>query len=324
MTNQTAVLLINLGSPAAPTAAAVKRFLTRFLSDTRVVELPALLWRPLLRGIILPLRSKRVSKLYHEIWTDKGSPLTAITIEQAQKLQQHLHEHDIDLPVTYAMSYSEPGIADTLSALRAKGIEKVIVLPLYPQYSGTTTAAIFDQLAAFNRQQRYVMDLRVVREYCLRDDYIAVLAQSIAHHRQTHGAGELLLFSYHGIPQACVDKGDPYYQQCLFTSEKTAEKLGLSRDQWKMTFQSRFGKAQWLQPYTDAVLAALPAENIKTIDVVCPAFAADCLETLEEIESGSREVFMAAGGEKFTRIPCLNASAEHIEMLAKIVMSELK
>lgn len=324
MSHKTAVLLVNLGSPSAPTPVAVKQFLQRFLSDQRVVELPALLWSPLLNGVILPLRSKRVAKLYHEIWTDKGSPLTAITREQAEKLESDLRARGLDMPVAYAMSYSEPYIAQSLLSLRQLGVEKVVILPLYPQYSGTTTGAIFDQLAAFTKQQRYVMDLRVVREYCLRDDYIDVLANSIRQHRQTHGAGELLLFSYHGIPQACVDKGDPYYQQCLFTSEQTALRLGLNASQWKMTFQSRFGKAQWLQPYTDAVLAALPAENIKTVDVVCPAFAADCLETLEEIEVGSREVFIGAGGERFTRIPCLNASDEHIKLLAEIVLNEIK
>lgn len=324
MTDQSAVLLVNLGSPVAPTPVAVKQFLNRFLSDQRVVELPALLWRPLLRGIILPLRSKRVAKLYHDIWTEQGSPLTAITKQQAEKLQQHFVAQDRNVSVAYAMSYSDPSIANALTEFRRNGIERVVVLPLYPQYSGTTTGAIFDQLAAFNRNQRYVMDLRVVREYCLRADYVDVLAQSIQSFREKNGSSELLLFSYHGIPQACVDKGDPYYQQCLLTSERVAQKLGLKPEQWRMTFQSRFGKAQWLQPYTDAVLTALPAENITSVDVVCPAFAADCLETLEEIETGSREIFMAAGGKKFARIPCLNASEEHIQLLAKIVENELK
>lgn len=320
---QSAILLVNLGSPSAPTAGAVRKFLADFLSDRRVVELPALLWQPLLRGVILPLRSKRVAKLYQAIWSVEGSPLTAITIRQARALQACLHARGYEIRVRYAMSYSAPTIAAQIAALRAEGCERIVVLPLYPQYSGTTTGAVCQQLADVVCRSRYVPDLRIVREYCQREDYLDALAASISRQREQRGAGEILLFSYHGIPQACVDKGDPYYQQCLYTSQQVAARLQLEPAQWQMTFQSRFGKAAWLTPYTDEILAQLPEKSIRRVDVVCPAFAADCLETLEEIEHGSRRVFCEAGGEVFQRLDCLNDEPAHIDMMANIALEQL-
>ena len=314
---QRAVILVYLGSPSAPEPAAIRQFLNAFLSDSRVVEIPRWLWLPLLRAVILPLRSQRVAKLYQSIWTEQGSPITVITQRQAEQLQKTLDA--TETVVRAAAVYGEPSIARCIADLRQQGIEQFLVLPMYPQYSATTTAAVYDQVAELFTQLRYVPDVRIVREYCYREDYIAALAQSIRQHRTQHGAADVLLFSFHGIPQACVDRGDPYYAQCKYTAEAVANVLGLSSEQWRIGFQSRFGRAQWLQPYTDDVLASLPASGNRRVDVVCPAFATDCLETLEEIEHGSRRCFMEAGGEYFSRIDCLNDADEHIAMLQAIV-----
>ena len=310
-----AIILVYLGSPSAPEPAAIRQFLNLFLSDPRVVEIPRWLWLPLLRAVILPLRSKRVAKLYQSIWTEQGSPLTAITHRQAEQLEKLLSS---DVLVRTAAVYGEPSLAQRVVELRKQGIEQFLVLPMYPQYSATTTAAVYDQVAQIFVQQRYVPDIQIVREYCYRADYIAALAQSIRQHRAQHGAADMLLFSFHGIPQACVDRGDPYYEQCQYTARAVAEVLNLSSAQWRIGFQSRFGRAQWLQPYTDDVLASLPASGIRRVDVVCTAFATDCLETLEEIEHGSRRFFKDAGGEYFSRIDCLNDADEHIAMLCAI------
>jgi ferrochelatase len=313
-----AVILVYLGSPIAPEPSAIRQFLNSFLSDPRVVEIPRWLWLPLLRAVILPLRSQRVAKLYRSIWTEQGSPLTAITQRQAERLEKSLNTSDVI--VRAAAVYGTPSIAQCIDDLRKQGIEQFLVLPMYPQYSATTTAAVYDQVAALFTQQRYVPDIRIVREYCYRKDYIAALAQSIRQHRAKNGTADVLLFSFHGIPQACVDRGDPYYEQCKYTAEAVANALSLANEQWRIGFQSRFGRAKWLQPYTDEVLASLPASGVRRVDVVCPAFAADCLETLEEIEHGSRHCFMAAGGEYFSRIDCLNDSDEHIAVLHSIVV----
>jgi ferrochelatase len=316
-----AVILINLGSPVAPEPSAIKKFLNQFLSDKRVVEIPRLLWLPLLRGIILPLRSRRVAGLYHEIWTDEGSPLTVMTFRQAVLLEKLLIDSGVsDVMVRVAMAYGQPSMAEIIQALRADGVEKFLLLPLYPQYSGTTTGAIYDQLADVFLKNRYVPDVQIIRHYCYHADYIKVLANSVRDYREQNGSADMLLFSFHGIPQACVDKGDPYYLHCSNTAQSVAVELGLTDAQWKICFQSRFGRAEWLQPYTDAILTALPAEGIKRVDVICPAFTADCLETLEEIEIGSRGCFMNAGGEYFARIPCLNDRQDHIRFLQKLVL----
>ncbi|HSC74820.1 MAG TPA: ferrochelatase [Pseudomonadales bacterium] len=314
------MILVNLGSPPAPEPVAVRKFLDQFLSDPRVVEIPRLLWLPLLKGIILPLRCRRVAKLYKEIWTENGSPLTAMTYRQAALLEDALHRAgQEDVVVRVAMTYGEPAIADLVVELGAQGVGKFLVLPLYPQYSGTTTGAIYDQLARLTVVSRYVPDVQVVRDYCHREDYIFALAKSIRDHRAQYGSAELLLFSFHGIPQACIDKGDPYYEHCVYTADTVAEVLGLTQSEWKLCFQSRFGRAKWLQPYTDEVLISLPATGISRVDIICPAFASDCLETLEEIEIGSRNCFIGAGGKYFSRIPCLNDSSDHIKMLQSIV-----
>jgi ferrochelatase len=224
------------------------------------------------------------------------------------------------IAVRVAMAYGQPGIADCINELMAQGIDKILLVPLYPQYSATTTGAVYDQVSSLLMRSRYVPDVRVIRHYCYREDYIAALAGSIRDHRAKHGAAELLLFSFHGIPKACITKGDPYYEHCLYTAHAVATMLELPDSQWQLCFQSRFGRAEWLQPYTDEVLESLPAAGISRVDIVCPAFASDCLETLEEIEMGSRDCFMNAGGKYFSRIPCLNDSPEHIRMLQSIVV----
>lgn len=314
------VILVNLGSPAAPEPAAVRAFLGQFLSDRRVVELPAWIWQPLLKCIILPLRSRRVARLYHEIWTPEGSPLTAMTVRQARCLQQRLADSgQTGIVVAHAMTYGEPSMGSVVRQFRQQGIEKLLLIPLYPQYSGTTTGAVYDQVAALTVAERHVPDITVVRQYCERGDYLDALAQSVRDHRQRNGSGDLLLFSFHGIPKSCVDQGDPYRDQCLQTAEGVAARLGLAPAQWQVAFQSRFGKAEWLKPYTDELLAGLPAQGIRRLDIICPAFAADCLETLEEIEEGSRACFLGAGGEYFSRIPCLNDREDHIAVFQAMV-----
>jgi ferrochelatase len=313
------VILVNLGSPTAPEPAAIKAFLASFLSDKRVVEIPSLIWKPLLHGVILPLRAKRVAGLYHEIWTEQGSPLTAMTLRQVELLQALCP----DVAVAHAMTYGQPSVASVIERFRAQGIESILLIPLYPQYSGTTTGAVYDQVAKLIQRSRFVPDVYIVRQYCEREDYHEALAHSIRDHWSSHGQSQKLLFSFHGIPQRCVDLGDPYLQQCQATAMAVATKLKLEDGQWTVAFQSRFGNAKWLQPYTDRVLEELPQQGIRSVDVVCPAFASDCLETLEEIEVGSRGCFMSAGGERFSRIKCLNDDSLQIQMLASIVKENL-
>lgn len=316
---KSAVVLVNLGSPESPEPSSIRKFLGQFLSDPRVVEIPSLFWQPLLRGVILPLRANRVAHLYRSIWTHEDSPLTAMTIRQAALLQDALLDNgEKNIVVRYAMTYGQPSIASVVSNLQDLGVARILLIPLYPQYSGTTTGAVYDQVANIYKRSRYVPDLHVVREYCHHRGYAEALARSVTDHRAANGSADKLVFSFHGIPQACVDKGDPYFDHCTYTAETVAEYLGLSRAEWILCFQSRFGKARWLQPYTDDVLQRLPGEGCKRVDIICPAFASDCLETLEEIEISSRERFMRSGGEYFSRIACLNDREDHIRLLCSI------
>ncbi|NZA25864.1 ferrochelatase [Luteimonas sp. SJ-92] len=310
----TALLVVNLGTPAAPTAAAVRRYLAEFLHDYRVVALTRWLWCPLLHFAILPLRSPRVAKLYAGIWMEGGSPLAVHTARLAQALQQRLP----DLRVAHAMRYGEPALGTTLRSLRDGGARSVLVLPLYPQYSTTTTASVVDVAAAVEG-----IEVQVVQDYHLDAGWVAAVAGSIRGYRDTHGSGELLLFSFHGIPQRLVDAGDPYQAQCRASVAAIAAALGLEDDQWRLTFQSRFGREPWLQPYTDHTLRELAGQGLKHVDVVCPGFAVDCLETLEEIALQNAELFRAHGGEALRYIPCLNDAPEHAEALASIARRSL-
>lgn len=310
----TALLLVNLGTPAAPTPRAVRHYLAEFLSDPRVVQLPRWLWQPLLRGVILPLRGARVARKYAEIWMDAGSPLAVHTRELAAVVQQRLPQ----LRVAHAMRYGEPALAATLATLRQDGIRRVLVLPLYPQYSTTTTASVADVLAGATG-----IETRLVNEYHLDAGWIAAIAASIRAHWQVHGRGERLVLSFHGIPQRLVDDGDPYAAQCEAGVAAIARALELRDDEFVLSYQSRFGREAWLQPATQATLQALAAAGVRRVDVVCPGFAVDCLETLEEIAMVNAEAFRSAGGEALHYIPCLNASPAHADALAALARRQL-
>ncbi|WP_299978345.1 ferrochelatase [uncultured Pseudoteredinibacter sp.] len=315
-----AVLLVNLGTPEAPDATSVRRFLSDFLSDPRVVEIPKPIWWVILNAFILPTRPKAVAKAYQSIWWPEGSPLRVITERQCSALEKKLNVlyPGQGVSVRHAMSYGKPSIAEQLDELQRQGIDKIAIIPLYPQYSATTTAVVYDQLAKLQTKQRNIVDTRVNKQYFERPAYIHALAQSVIRHRQQHGSADKLLMSFHGIPQRCVELGDPYYEQCVATAQALAQKLELSEDQWGISFQSRLGKAQWLQPYTVDVVKQWGSEKLSSLDVICPAFAADCLETLEEISEEICEDFQNAGGGRFSYIPCLNDNEEHIDCLAEI------
>lgn len=312
------VILMNLGTPAEPNAKAVRQFLAEFLSDRRVVEIPRLAWWPILYGIILPFRSPKVAKLYQDIWLDEGSPLKVITERQVAGLQARFAA-SADVRVTYAMTYGAPKLEQRVAEFEAAGVERIVVLPLYPQYSGTTTGAIYDQYAQLISRQRNVSNIQVHKSYFDRTDYIDALVSSIRRHWQGREPAAKLLFSFHSIPKRCVDLGDPYEQQCRYTAERVATALQLSESQWAISFQSRLGKAEWLKPYTDVQLKTWGEQGLESVDVICPAFAADCLETTEEIDQQNREFFLQAGGQRFEYIPCLNDSLDHIDMLESIV-----
>ncbi|MGQ4660671.1 ferrochelatase [Lysobacter sp. F6437] len=312
-TATTAVVLVNLGTPSAPTAAAVRRYLAEFLSDRRVVSLSPWLWQPLLRGVILPLRAPPVARKYASVWLDDGSPLAAYTRRLAVAVQRELP----GVRVVDAMRYGEPALPATLQRLQAEGVRRVLVLPLYPQYSTTTTAAVGDVVARADGLQT-----RLVEDYHLEPDWIAAVAQSIREHREVHGAGEHLLFSFHGLPQRVADAGDPYPLQCEAGAHAIAAALGLEPSQWGLAYQSRFGRERWLEPATATALVELAEQGVRTVDVVAPGFAVDCLETLEEVAMMLAEDFAARGGS-LRYIPCLNDSPAHARVLATIARREL-
>jgi len=320
---QTAVLLCNLGTPDAPTAAALRRYLAEFLGDPRVVEIPRLLWWPILHGIILRLRPAKSAAKYASIWTDAGSPLQLWTQRQAQALQEQLAQRGHHVIVRHAMRYGQPGIAAQLDALKAAGVTRVLVLPAYPQYSGTTTASVIDAVADWARQVRNLPELRFVNRYHDDSGYIGALAASIRSHWDRHGRPDRLVLSFHGVPQRTLELGDPYHCECHKTARLLAEALGLERERYVVTFQSRFGKAQWLQPYTEPTLQALARAGVKRVDVACPGFTSDCLETLEEIDQEARAAFLQAGGQTFHYLPCLNADAAWIDALAALAERHL-
>jgi ferrochelatase len=322
------VLLVNLGSPTAPTSKAVKEFLLPFLSDPRVVDSPRWFWIPLLRGVIIPFRSPRVSKAYASVWYENGSPLTVISKKQTAALQSSLDlEFDGNLPVELAMTYNQPSVESGIKALTDKGVEKIIVLPLYPQYSSSTTAAVFDAVAKACKKWKNVPDFRFVRQYFNHPQYIQALANTV---RQQHGEqssehakDDYLIFSFHGIPKRFCTEGDPYQIQCQQTAKLVAQELSLTEDQWQIAYQSRVGREEWLKPYFDQELETLPNKGVKNVSVISPAFAADCLETLEEIDMENRELFMESGGENYQYIPALNDNDDHIELMKTLVKEQL-
>ena len=319
-----AVLLVNLGTPDAATPAALRRYLAEFLGDPRVVEIPKPLWWLLLHGVILRVRPAKSARKYASIWTPEGSPLAVWTDRQATLLRGYLGEAGHAVQVRHAMRYGHPGIADTLDALRAEGATRVLVLPLYPQYSATTTASVFDAVAAWGRQVRRLPELRFVQQYPDDPGYIAALEAQVRSHWQREGRGRVLVMSFHGVPERTQQLGDPYAEQCQRTAQLLAGRLGLRPDEFRVTFQSRFGKAKWLQPYTEPTLQQLAREGVGEVDLLCPGFVADCLETLEEIDQEARRAFLAAGGRTFNYIPCLNDRPEWIAALRDLALRHLQ
>ncbi|MDQ9090267.1 ferrochelatase [Pseudoalteromonas haloplanktis] len=317
---KTGILLTNLGSPDAPTAKALRRYLKEFLSDPRIVEIPRLVWMIILHGIILRVRPKRSAKLYESIWSENGSPLTHITRLQRDKLGAHLKSQGYEnTEVVMAMRYGNPSIKAGLEELRERGFTRIVVLPLYPQYSSPTTGSTFDAVSKVLRTWRWVPELHFINGYHKNTAYIESLANSISEDLQTNGTPQKIVFSYHGMPKLFLERGDPYYCLCLQTTRLVIEKLGLDKDLVVSTFQSRFGKAEWLKPYTDATLESFPAQGIKDVAIISPAFSADCLETLEELETENREIFEHAGGEKYRYIAALNDRDDHINALVDVL-----
>ena len=314
--SKTGVLLVNLGTPEAPTAAKLRPYLREFLSDPRVVEIPRLIWMIILHGIILRIRPKRSAHAYETIWTEQGSPLAVHTSALTDKVATKLADYAI---VKYAMRYGKPSVSNQIQAMIDEGAERLLVLPLYPQYSCSTTASVIDAVAADYQKRRWLPELRTIHQYHEHPAYIEALANSIREYRESNGSSDLLLFSFHGTPQRYLMDGDPYHCQCHKTARLVAEHLNLSKDEYRVTFQSRFGKAPWLQPYTDATLKQLPNDNIKSVQVICPGFSADCLETLEEIKVENRDYFIEAGGDRFEYIECLNSSEAHVSLMTKLI-----
>ena len=315
----TGVLLANLGTPEAPTPAALRRYLAQFLSDPRVVDLPRWLWQPVLHGVILRLRPRRAARAYRKVWTEAGSPLLAIGRRQEAGLRALLAQRAPGAAaVALGMRYGEPALGTALETLRRQGLKRLLVLPLYPQYSGATTGSTFDAVSRVLARWRRVPELRLVADYHDFPPYIEALARSVREVWNREGEAGRLLFSFHGVPQRWIREGDPYEDQCRTTARLVAQRLGLEEERWAVAFQSRFGREAWLEPATDATLRTWAQEGVRRADVICPGFAADCLETLEEIALQAREVFLAHGGEAFRYIPALNDSPDHLAALAAL------
>ena len=318
--NRIAVLLTNLGTPSAPTPKAIRRFLAEFLSDRRIVKMPRLIWQCILHGMVLRIRPRAAAKCYQSIWTAEGSPLLVISQKIAAQLQQHFdQQYPGQVKVVLGMRYGQPSIPKALQALREDGVKRLVVMPLFPQYSAATTASSFDCIAAFVKQQPWLPQLRLVAGYADHPGYIQALANHIQAHWQQHGRGEKLLISFHGLPQRDFEQGDPYYCYCHKTARLVAEQLQLADESWQLVFQSRFGRQRWLQPYCIDVLMALAKQGCRTVDVICPGFATDCLETLEEMATTNCALFRQYGGSKLNYIAALNDSSDHVVALANIV-----
>lgn len=313
------VLLVNLGTPDAATPSAVRRYLAEFLHDYRVVDLTRWLWCPILHFVILPLRSPRVAKNYARVWGPHGSPLLTLSQALTDRVQAALP----DCTVRLAMRYGNPSVPDVLRQLQKEGLDRLLVLPLYPQYSASTSGSVFDGVARELSRWRRVPGLRFIPDYHRDGNWVRAVADSIARHRAGHGAGETLLFSFHGLPERFARAGDPYPEQCRRGAEAIAAELGLAEDAWQLSFQSRFGREPWLQPYTDATLASLAKSGLRRVDVVCPGFAVDCIETLEEIAIENAGIFRDNGGQALNYIPCLNAGDDHARALAALAQRHL-
>ncbi|NDK97453.1 ferrochelatase [Photorhabdus bodei] len=309
------VLLVNLGTPDKPTTAAIRRYLAEFLSDKRVIDLSRFIWKPILYGFVLPFRSSRVAKLYQKIWTDEGSPL----LVHGRRQQKLLAERLADIPVELGMNYGSPSLEQAIDNLLKQNVEQLIVLPLYPQYSGSSSAAVFDGVSLVLQKYRTIPGIHFIRSYADHPAYISALKETIEQSFDKHGQPDRLLLSYHGIPQRFVDTGDIYAEQCKLTTRLLKQAINYPAEQVMMAYQSRFGREQWLTPYVDQTMQTLPNQGIKHIQVLCPGFSSDCLETLEEIKQLNKEMFLNAGGKKFEYIPALNDNASHILLLEELI-----
>jgi len=321
---RTAVLLINLGTPDAPTQQAVRRYLKQFLSDPRLVEIPRAIWLPILHGFVLNTRPRKSAQKYASIWTSEGSPLKVHTEKQAKLLRGYLGlKVRMPLTVEFAMRYGHPSIADALARLKSEGCERVLVLPMYPQYAAASTASALDQVAEFLQRTRDVPEIRMVKHFHDHPSYIGALASLVQEHWRQSGRPDKLVMSFHGLPRFALARGDPYHCECHKTARLLAEKLELADSHWQIAFQSRFGRAEWIKPYTASTLADYGRQGVRRVDVICPGFAADCLETLEEIGIEGRKIFLGAGGREFHLLPCLNERDDWIGALADIVRQHL-
>jgi len=320
----TAILLCNLGTPDAPTPAAVRRYLAEFLTDPRVVEIPKLLWWLILQGVVLRVRPARSAAKYATIWTPEGSPLTVWTDKQAKLLAGYLGERGHAVTVRYAMRYGQPSIARVLDELKAGGAQRILVLPLYPQYCGATTGSVADAVFHWGRRTRSLPELRFINRFHTDEGYLAALARRVQDHWAVHGRPEKLVMSFHGMPARTRTLGDPYHAECQETGALLARRLGLQPNEWQLTFQSRLGRAEWLQPYTEPTLVALAQQGIRRVDAICPGFVADNLETLEEINQEGREAFLHAGGTEFHYISCLNDQHPWMAALSALAIRHLQ
>lgn len=320
---RTAVLFCNLGTPDAPTPGAVRRFLAEFLSDHRVVEIPRLLWMIILHGIILRFRPGKSAAKYASIWTPEGSPLKLWTERQAKLLQGWLGQRNHYVSVRWAMRYGSTSIASQLDALKAEGVTRILIVPAYPQYSATTTASVFDAVYDWAKNCRALPEFRFVNHYHDNPAYICAVAASVRRHWMKEGRPDQLVMSFHGVPERTLHLGDPYHCECFKTARLLAQELGLSKEHYKVTFQSRLGRAKWLQPYTEPTLIAMGQAGVGRVDVICPGFTSDCLETLEEINMEVREAFLHAGGKVFHYIPCVNDDPEWITALLNVSLQHM-
>lgn len=318
------VIVANLGTPDTPTVPDVRQFLKQFLSDQRVIEIPSLLWKIILHCFVLPFRPKRVAHAYQQVWS-KDSPMREILFDQVALIKQQLtaENTEFDLNIVPAMTYGNPGIRDVLAGLENNIPDHLILFPLFPQYSATSTAPLYDAVAKWVVKQRNLPGLSLIRDYYQHPSFIESIAQSVREYQSEHGQAEKLLMSFHGIPQPYADKGDPYADRCRITAKKVAEKLGLNDDQWAVSFQSRFGKQEWVKPYTDQTLMDWAKQGVKSVQVLSPAFSADCLETLEELAIQNAELFLEQGGESYAYIPALNSRNDHIELLSHFIQVQL-
>ncbi len=318
------IILANLGTPDAPTVPAVRRFLKQFLSDQRVIEIPKLLWQVILNLFVLPFRPKRVAKAYGQVW-NQDSPMREVLFKQVEQMQSRLGSvyPQFELKIIPAMTYGNPGINEVLAKLQADPQDHILLFPLFPQYSATSTAPLYDAVARWIPKQRNLPGLTIIRDYYQHPLFIESLANSVREFQSVHGRAEKLLMSFHGIPQPYADKGDPYAERCRITAQRLAKSLNLQPHEWACSFQSRFGKQEWIKPYTDELLAQWGQEGVKSVQVMSPAFSADCLETLEELAMENAETFKHAGGAEYAYIPALNNREDHLDLLTSLVKANL-